>query len=60
MKQLTIFTLLALLAVACNTPDNGGEVTEKELPNETMQLEREAFSFANPETRTPAYSVAST
>jgi hypothetical protein len=58
MKQRTIFTLLALLAVACNAPNN--DVTpEKELPNETMQLEREPFYYSNPESRTPAYSVAS-
>ena len=59
MKQSTIFALLALLAVACNNPDNGGGTTEKELPNETMQLEREPFYYENPECRTPAYSVAS-
>lgn len=58
MKQSTIFTLLALLLAACNT-DNGIETPEKELPNETMQLEREAFYYENPESRTPAYSVAS-
>ena len=58
MKQKSIFALLALLAVACNNPDNGG-ATEKELPNVTMQLEREPFYYANPESRTPAYSVAS-
>ena len=59
MKQRTIFALLALFAVACNTPDNGGGTTEKELPNETMQLEREPFYYENPESRTPAYTVAS-
>ena len=58
MKQPTIFALLALLAVACNAPNNGA-TPEKELPNETMQLEREPFYYENPESRTPAHSVVS-
>ena len=58
MKQSTTFTLLALLLAACNI-DNNTEVPEKVLPNETMQLEREAFYYSNPESRTPLYSVAS-
>ena len=59
MKKIAIFTLTMLLAVACFTPTGGNTTTEKELPNETMQLEREPFYYENPENRTPAYSVAS-
>ena len=58
MKQRSIFALLALLSVACST-NNNIEAPEKELPNETMQLERIPFYYSNPESRTPSYSVAS-
>ncbi len=55
MKRITILAISAIFALTgCNTPDN----TEKH-DNTTHQLIREAFYFANPETRTPAYSVAS-
>ena len=56
MKQSTIFALLALLLAACN---NNTPTPEKEEPNVTMQLTRESFYYANPESRTPLHTIAS-
>ena len=59
MKKIALIALSTLFVLGGCNIDNNTKAPEKELPNETMQLEREPFHFSNPESRTPVYSVAS-